>query len=558
MPSPETLVLVLIGGVLLVILLQLLMLLRGRDNSALEARLDALLANDERLQRGVLDEQRAAREESTQVFERFRIHMGEQLARMSQQQGERIDGFGQRLGQLTERTDASMRALNQRLADDARQGREEWVQTLTRFGAQQQQRMDAVAGDAEKRMGEIRSTLEQRLIQLIERTDKGLQDLTLRLGEDARNSRAELGEHLNRLGESQQQQLAALTADNEKRMGEVRQTLQTQLSALQQDNASKLEQMRATVDEKLQSTLETRLGQSFQLVSERLEAVQRGLGEMQALATGVGDLKRVLGNVKSRGILGEVQLAALLEQLLTAEQYESNVATIPGSNERVEFAIRMPGQQDAGNLYLPIDAKFPSEDYQRLLDAQDNADAPAAEEAGKALERRVREEAKRISSKYVSVPHTTDFAVLFLPTEGLYAEVIRRPGLFELIQREHKIVVAGPTTLSALLNSLQMGFRTLAIAQRSSEVWSLLGAVKNEFGKFGAVLEKTGKQLDAARNSINSAGVRTRAIERRLRDVASLDAGETRELLADVPALEQPEDNSENDNDSENVFEQRD
>jgi DNA recombination protein RmuC len=324
-------------------------------------------------------------------------------------------------------------------------------------------------------------------------------------------------------------------------MAEVRGTLETKLGAIQLDNAAKLEQMRATVDEKLQSTLETRLGQSFALVSERLEAVQRGLGEMQSLASGVGDLKRVLTNVKSRGILGEVQLGALLEQLLTIEQYESNVITVPGSSDRVEFAIRMPGQQDGGQLYLPIDAKFPLEDYQRLLDAQDIADVDAATLAGRALEMRVREEAKRIKSKYVAVPHTTDFAVLFLPTEGLYAEVIRRPGLFELLQREHRVVVAGPTTLSALLNSLQMGFRTLAIAQRSSEVWSLLGAVKNEFGKFGAVLEKTRKQLDAARNSIDSAGVRTRVIERKLRGVESLSGEVTQQLLGDVPGLDEEE-----------------
>jgi len=255
---------------------------------------------------------------------------------------------------------------------------------------------------------------------------------------------------------------------------------------------------------------------------------------MQSLAIGVGDLKRVLTNVKTRGILGEVQLGALLEQMLTAEQYESNVITVPGSNERVEFAIRMPGQGAGEHIFLPIDAKFPVEDYQRLLDAQDAADADAAAVAGRALELRVREEAKRIASKYVAPPHTTDFAVLFLPTEGLYAEVIRRPGLFELLLREHRVTVVGPTTLSALLNSLQMGFRTLAIAQRSSEVWALLGAVKNEFGKFGAVLDKTRKQLDTVRNSIDNAGQRTRAIERKLRGVESLSTEDTVGLLGNA------------------------
>jgi len=328
--------------------------------------------------------------------------------------------------------------------------------------------------------------------------------------------------------------LAALTADHEKRMSEVRATLEAKLGAIQQDNAAKLEQMRATVDEKLQSTLETRLGQSFQLVSDRLEAVQRGLGEMQNLAIGVGDLKRVLTNVKRRGILGEVQLGGLLEDLLTNEQYASNVITVPGSNERVEYAIRMPGQTDGENVYLPIDSKFPVEDYQRLLDAQDAADVDAAAAAGRALETRVREEAKRIRSKYVAPPHTTDFAVLFLPTEGLYAEVLRRPGLFESLQRDHRVTVAGPTTLSALLNSLQMGFRTLAIAKRSSEVWKLLGAVKNEFGKFGLVLEKAERQLNTVSKSISDAGKKTRTIEKKLRGVESLSSEDATELLGNT------------------------
>jgi DNA recombination protein RmuC len=299
--------------------------------------------------------------------------------------------------------------------------------------------------------------------------------------------------------------------------------------------------MRATVDEKLQSTLETRLGQSFQLVSERLEAVQRGLGEMQVLAAGVGDLKRVLTNVKTRGTFGEVQLGALLEQILVAEQYAANVATVPGSADRVEYAIRLPGTEDGTPVWLPIDAKYPIEDYQRLLDFQDAADAEGALIAGKALELRVREEAKRIHTKYVAPPHTTDFAILFLPTEGLYAEVIRRPGLSDQLQREYRVTIAGPTTLTALLNSLQMGFRTLAIEKRSSEVWQVLGAVKNEFSKFGTVLEKTRKQLDTVRNSIDNAGTRTRAIERKLRGVESLTGDQSQSLLELPPDLDDPE-----------------
>ncbi|EQD35667.1 rmuC domain protein, partial [mine drainage metagenome] len=295
--------------------------------------------------------------------------------------------------------------------------------------------------------------------------------------------------------------------------------------------AIKLEQMRSTVDEKLQATLEQRLGQSFTLVSERLEAVQRGLGEMRELATGVGDLKRVLGNVKTRGTFGEVQLGALLEQMLVPEQYATNVITVPGSNERVEFAIRLPGHASDTPVWLPIDAKFAREDYERLIDAQERADADAATQAGAALERRIRQQAESIRSKYVAPPHTTDFAILFLPTEGLYAEVLRRPGLFDVLQREHHITVAGPTTLTALLNSLQMGFRTLAIQQRSSEVWQLLSAVKTEFGKFGAVLDNVKKKLDQASTQIEQTGVRTRAIAKKLREVESLEPGDSRALL---------------------------
>jgi len=283
-----------------------------------------------------------------------------------------------------------------------------------------------------------------------------------------------------------------------------------------------LEKMRATVDEKLQATLETRLAQSFTQISERLEAVQRGLGEMQSLATGVGDLKRVLSNVKTRGIFGEAQLAALLAETLTPEQYLTNAVTVPGSNARVEFAIRLPGGSDAAEVLLPIDAKFPREDFERLLDAQECADIAGEAAARQALIRRIEAEAGDICDKYLAPPHTTDFAILFLATESLYAEVLRQPGLFERIQAKYKVTLAGPTTLAALLNSLRMGFRTLAIEQRSSEVWQVLGAVKTEFGKFAAVLEKTRKQLDQARNTIESAGVRTRAIERRLRGVESM------------------------------------
>nr|MBL8411404.1 DNA recombination protein RmuC [Dechloromonas sp.] len=308
-------------------------------------------------------------------------------------------------------------------------------------------------------------------------------------------------------------------------------SVEGRLLAIQTDNAGKLEEMRRTVDEKLHATLEQRLGESFKQVSERLEQVHRGLGEMQNLAAGVGDLKRVLSNVKTRGTWGEVQLAALLEQLLTAEQFAANVATLPGSNERVDFAIRLPGKDDGAVVWLPIDAKFPIEDYQRLLEAQERGDAPAVEEASRGIEVRLKHEAKSIREKYVAPPHTTDFAMLYLPVEGLYAEALRRPGLAEALQRDFRVSLAGPTTLAALLNSLQMGFRTLAIEQRSAEVWAVLGAVKTEFGKFGEALAHTRKKLDEASNSISRAETRTRQLSRRLKDVEALPAGVSEQLI---------------------------
>jgi DNA recombination protein RmuC len=308
-------------------------------------------------------------------------------------------------------------------------------------------------------------------------------------------------------------------------------TVEGRLTAMQTDNATKLEEMRRTVDEKLHATLEQRLGESFKLVSERLEQVHRGLGEMQTLAAGVGDLKRVLTNVKTRGTWGEVQLSALLEQVLTCDQFSANVATRPGSNERVDFAIRLPGMGDGNTVWLPIDAKFPVEDYQRLMDAHEPA---AIEEAAKAIETRIKNEAKSIREKYVAPPHTTDFAILYLPVEGLYAEALRRPGLAECLQRDHRVSLAGPTTLAAMLNSLQMGFRTLAIEQRSAEVWAVLGAVKTEFGKFGEALAHTKKKLDEASNSIAKAETRTRQLSRKLKEVEALPASESEKLIGTV------------------------
>ena len=341
---------------------------------------------------------------------------------------------------------------------------------------------------------------------------------------------------LQRFAETLTEQLRALSQSNDQRMAEVRTTVELKLAAIQADNEKKLEQMRATVDEKLHATLEQRLGESFKQVADRLEQVHRGLGEMQLLAKDVGSLNRVLTNVKTRGIFGEVQLANLLEQVFTPDQYAVNVETVPGSGARVEFAIKLPGRRDDGApLWLPIDAKFPREDYERLLDAQERADAPGAEAAGKAIEQRLRMEAKTIREKYVAPPHTTEFAILFVPTEGLYAEALRRPGLMESLQRESRVTLAGPTTLLATLTSLQMGFRTLALEKRSVEVWEVLGAVKTEFAKFGDVLAKTKKKLDEAGNHILQAEVRARAMSRELRSVEALPDARAK-LVLPLPA----------------------
>ena len=327
-------------------------------------------------------------------------------------------------------------------------------------------------------------------------------------------------------------QLQSLSESNARRMQEVRQTLEAQLTQLQATNSVKLEEMRATVDEKLQATLQARLGESFKQVADRLEQVHKGLGEMQTLAQGVGDLKHLLTNVKTRGMFGEAQLGALLEQVFVPDQYAAQVATRPGSRNVVDFAIRLPGRAESGDpLWLPIDAKFPNEDYERLLDAQGRADAVAAESAGKALEARIRLEARSMSEKYLEPPHTTDFAILFLPTEGLYAEVLRRPGLMEALQREHRVTLAGPTTLLAMLGALQMGFRTLALERRASEVWQVLGAVKTEFGKFGTTLANVKRQTETVLKTLDAAEVRSRAMGRALKQVEALPEVQSQQLI---------------------------
>jgi DNA recombination protein RmuC len=386
----------------------------------------------------------------------------------------------------------------------------------------------------------VEETVRKELRLGREESAKAAKDLREEVSAGQKFSLDTMVRTIGEMGKSQNDQLNSiarlireLMESNRTGIEKLRTTIDTQLKHLQESNEKKLDQMREMVDEKLHTTLEKRLGQSFKLVSERLEAVQQGLGEMQNLATGVGDLKKVLTNVKARGTWGEVQLGALLEQILTPDQYDKNVRTRGDSQERVEYAIRLPGQDDNPEscVWMPIDSKFPQEDYLRLVEAADTADGDSVQKATTALLRSVHSSAKEIRDKYLNPPATTDFAIMFLPTEGLYAEVLRQPGQVEKIQQDYRIVVAGPTTLSAILSSLRIGFRTLAIEKRSSEVWKVLAAVKTEFGKFGHVLKTVKRQLHTAANTIEQTGVRTRAMERKLRTVQELPSEESTEIL---------------------------
>jgi len=407
------------------------------------------------------------------------------------------------LSSMTQGNDKLEREVRREIGDNSRASRQELATTFATF----QQTLIQQSAEAIRTQNTQIDAFGQQVTQQLTLLQKTLSD-TLTM------------------------QLQSVSESNARRMVEVRETLEKQLAQLQQTNSAKLDEMRKTVDEKLQTTLETRLGESFKQVADRLEQVHKGLGEMQTLAQGVGDLKHLLTNVKTRGIFGEAQLSALLEQVFTVDQYAAQVITRPGGKNPVDFAIKLPGRSDSGEpLWLPIDAKFPNEDYERLLDAQQRADVQGAEAAGKALEMRIRLEAKSMSEKYIAPPHTTDFAILFLPTEGLYAEVLRRPGLMENLSREHRITLAGPTTLLAMLNSLQMGFRTLALEKRSSEVWQVLGAVKTEFGKFGDVLAKIKSNAETMLNTVSSAEQRSRVMGKALRNVEALPELESARLI---------------------------
>lgn len=425
-----------------------------------------------------------------------------------------------RRGGDTERLDWIERSLREDFAAQARLGREEISGQIRAFEAE-------ARAAAERTHSDLRLLIEQKLAEA--RSDQAAQGRALR---------EEVATGLKQVGDGMAATLRERLDSVAKAVSEQTRTIADQLERMRGDNSAKLEQMRQTVDEKLQGTLEKRLGESFKLVSDRLEQVHKGLGEMQTLASGVGDLKRVLTNVKTRGTWGEVQLGALLDQIFRQDQFMREANCRKDSAERVDYAIRLPGKgDDEPDVLLPIDSKFPNEDYERLQLAVERADPEAVELAARALETRVKLCARAIRDKYINPPVTTDFAILFLPTEGLYAEVLRRPGLIDLIQRDYKVVAAGPTTLGAILNAVQMGFRTMAIEKRSSEVWEILGAVKTEFGKYGEVLDKVQKKLQEASKTIDDVAVRKRAIDRQLRAVeAAPESGVAALLSFDEPA----------------------
>jgi DNA recombination protein RmuC len=495
----DTLLIVIAAGSGLAALFSLLNLLGvGRGRAAAGDLSGAVRDEAERSRKEALEQARELREEVGGRIDRFQENLQIRL-----QSG--IDGVRAPIEEIGKKLDADIT----RMGHEAVEGREALRHAV-------EAKLDA----SDRRSADAGRALREELTGNFGRSSE---QLTATLKELGAQQTAKLGDLA--------QQLVALTDRQAQTAEALRLTVEGRLDALRTENAAKLDQMRETVDEKLQSTLEQRLGESFRTVSEQLKQVHQGLGEMQTLATGVGDLKKVLTNVKTRGTWGEVQLGMLLEQFLSPEQFIRNAQCREGSLERVEFAIRFTGREDDGDLLLPIDAKFPHEDYERLVHASELADAAAVEEAAKALEVRVKSFAKSVAEKYINPPMTTDFAVLFLPTESLFAEILRRPGFFESLQREYRVTIAGPTTLASMLNAFQMGFRSLAIQKRSSEVWQLLGAVRKEFEMHGAVVSKLKKQLNAASNTIDNLGTRTKMMNRKLRDVEVLSDGTTTDVL---------------------------
>ncbi len=502
------------------------------DFSPLIPRLEIIGHSQQESDRSMREEQLSSRREAADHSQNLRTEvsaslksLGEllltQVSNLSQTNDQRIEtlrgGLEQRLESFG--TDSAVRAdhLGRGLNDSIALLQGEVGKKLDSFRATLQETVAQTHTLQHQQSSALTDTLEAFRSKLDERQSEFHQLVDTKL----QQVREETGAALGRFSDSVSATLTEALHAQKAELVEIRVTMDQRLAAIQSDNEKKLEQVRLTVDEKLQGTLDARLGESFRTVSERLEQVFKGLGEMQTLATGVGDLKRMLSNVKARGTWGEVQLGGLLEQVLAPDQYERNVATT-GTGERVEFAIKLPGPDGDGSpLWLPIDAKFPIEDYQRIVEASERGDAEATEFAGRQFENTIKSYAKNISDKYLAPPATTDFGILFLATEGLYAEALRRNGLAELLQQKHRIMVAGPTTLAAFLNALQMGFRTLAIQKRSSEVWEILGDVKTQFAKYASLLDKIKKKLNEATNTVEDAEKRTRVIGRKLREVGA-------------------------------------
>jgi DNA recombination protein RmuC len=578
--------------VILVAVLQVILLRRKTaiDFTPLQSELQTIEKSQERIERSVRDEIarnreetgnaiRQTREELSNALKEFNDSIVKSMGEMAKLQKDELTVFSGRLETLTktneQKLDTMRETIERRLANiqedsgkkidqmrseftvASQASREEVTRSLKEFGEILVKTLGDMGGNQRSQLAVVIEQIEK----LTEATGTKLEGqktaIDVRLKEiqvegtaSAKQTREEIGNSLKTFNDSMLKgmtgmsevqrnqmesfsvQIVKLSETNQQKLDGLKTAVEQKLAAIQEDNAKQLDKMRMTVDEKLQSTLEKRLGESFKQVGERLEQVYKGLGEMQLLATGVGDLKKVLTNVKSRGTWGEVQLGALLEQVLAPDQYAKNVATKDGG-ERVEFAVKLPGPGNDKDevLWLPIDAKYPMEDYQRLVEAQEKADATLADEAGKQLENKIKQDAANIRNKYLNPPRTTDFAILFLPTEGLFAEVLRRPGLADYLQREHRVLIAGPTTLWSILNSLQMGFKTLAIQKRSSEVWNLLGAIKTEWTKYGDVLSKVQKKLNEASNTIDEAQKRTRVIGKKLKTVQELPISDAQSVL---------------------------
>ena len=526
----ENLELILLAVLLVAALVIIVLLLVRKPTANLGAEWQERWAQQGREQQAAQHGTVQALARSEGALSHLSQHLGLQLRELNQGSQEAMGGFRESLEGRLAQTVA-----------ESRHGRQELQQALAGFETQLAQRLVHLDAAVNQRLTALDTSLTQRVDALSSANRLTLEalktDVQAHLGamstalkDQLDGNGGQLRTQLSSLQDTIGRQLTQLAQAHQQQAEQLRGTLNERLASIQTDNHTKLEEMRRTVDEKLHATLEQRLGESFKLVSDRLEQVHKGLGEMQTLAGSVGDLKRVMTNVKSRGTWGELQLGMIIENVLTPDQYAKNVKTVPGSDELVEFAIRLPGKRDDAPVWLPIDSKYPVEHYQRLMDAQDTADKAAIQSASNGFESSIRNEAKKIYSKYVSPPDTTDFAILYLPTEGLFAEVMRRPGLVEAVQNDCRVMISGPANLAAMLNSLQMGFKTLAIEKRSSEVWAVLGQVKTEFNKFGEVVEATRKSIDAAAKKFEQVDVRTRAIKKRLSNVHELPSADAAAL----------------------------